>query len=103
MEVMVATYEKFKEEADAMQPKPGERPTGSAKVRFAFQGASGTGPDGRMADGYVLLDKTRIRAKDKNSEKFRQARDLHDRARAEILKGFGEIVEPVYVDKFVLD
>lgn len=103
MAVIVATADKYEEEVKALELKPGERQSGTAEFGIGFKGASGTDPDGRLADGYVILDKRRIRARDKNSDKACQAQALIDRALEDILKGLNSISEPVYVDKFVFD
>jgi hypothetical protein len=103
MQVMTTTVLKYEEEFKALEPGPGERQTGKADVGFYFVGASGVGPDGSIADGYVLREKLKIRTKDKDSPKFLRIKELAEKVRAELLTGLGSIGAPVYVDKAVLD
>ena len=103
MEVMVATLEKYNKEFNSLELKPGERQTGSLDFWMGFKGASGLGPDGRLADGYVMTEKLRMRTRNKDSEKARRVLELCERARADLLKGFSSIAKPVLVEEFEFD
>jgi hypothetical protein len=103
MEVMVATVERYEKEFESLELKPGERQTGTFDFGMGFKGASGVGPNGKLADGYVIMEKLRVRTRNKDSEKARRVLELCERVRADMLRGFSAIAEPVLVDKFVFD
>ena len=104
VEALAQVNSNYSEEVDALRPKDGEDKLGSAKVGLGYRivGASGKGEDGSLVDGYVFLDKTKIRG-GKGTAKRAQTEDLTQRITTDIVEKLNAIKKPIYVDNYKLD
>jgi hypothetical protein len=102
IEIMTKMMVDFAKQAEAFAAKHDERKTGDVTWNISIAGASGKGPDGVLADGYVVLEKLKIQG-GKGSATRQELESMIQRLRKNFLKTLNTLAQPVYVERYKLD